>query len=200
MEKETKVKPVKKRISKKTISIQEKKDYLNQYNRTNYSVELFVPYIPTSINKLYFNNRYSGGRSLTTEGKVFKSRVTEYIASNYLPEIMKFNRRAMFNIRLIIYLPVDSLFTLTYITQKGIKTPYRKRDLGNMEKVLIDCIKEFCMEDDCQIFSETLEKHVTDNKPGVLIKIEEIFPFNGEDNENCIDLMYKIRRYQSEDQ
>lgn len=161
--------------------------------------------MPTSINNLYFNNRFSGGRSLTTEGKVFKRRVIEHITNNYLPELMKFNRRSMFSIKIVVFLPIDLLFSKTYLIDKKIKSPYRKRDIGNMEKVIIDCIKDFCMEDDCQIFSETLEKRIVDSNThqGIIVIIEEIFPIMISNDPTCfeehIDLCYKLRRYQHED-
>ncbi len=133
------------------------------------TIQLHIPFIPPSINRLYFNNKYSGGRTLSKEGDVFKIRVKDYIVQNYLEKLNELNPRSIFSVSIVFYLPIEDLFT----SGKNVKSPYRKKDLGNLEKVIIDCLKDFVMDDDCQIFSESLIKIPSRTYRGMRIDIIE---------------------------
>ncbi len=134
-------------------------------------IELNIPFIPPSINRLYFNNRYTGGRSLSKEGEIFKRRVKDYIVQNYFELLNQLNPKSLFSITIIFFLPIDDVFTKSF--GKTAKSPYKKKDLGNMEKVIIDCLKDFVMDDDCQIFKETLIKVPSILYRGMNIVIQE---------------------------
>jgi Holliday junction resolvase RusA-like endonuclease len=134
------------------------------------SVKLEIPYIPPSINELYFTR--FGRRCLSTAGKVFKVKVKDHLVNNYLEELQKLNPRSLYEMQMFFYLPKDEIFTKNYLKDKNTKSPIKRRDVGNMEKILVDCISEMVFEDDCQVFKEVLTKIPSETQKVVIILIE----------------------------
>lgn len=162
-------------------------------------ITIEVPFIPPSVNDLYFNNRH-GGRTLTKSGQVFKTRIKEYLTEHYLDEIQKLNPRSMYSMTMWFYLDKDDVFTKSYLENPKTQSPFKKRDVGNMEKVLVDCIKEFAFEDDCQIFHEVLWKMATTGGRKVVIRLDEVSPhtFIVGPNEYVTNINRKIEIYRSQ--
>lgn len=194
MGKEKSIKRTKKVPLTEEEILKEKEAYLDSVSPKYNSVHFEIPFIPPSVNDLYFNNPRTGGRSLTTEGGVYKLRVKEYLTTNYLDEIQSINPRSMFSLKMFFNLPKEDLFT-QYLTNKKTKSPFKRRDLGNMEKILVDCIKEFCITDDCQIFEERLLKNNPGQNIGVVVWLAELDP-RGYTND--IDVIYKLTRYRED--
>jgi len=165
------------------------------------NVVMTIPFIPPSVNDLYFNNPRTKGRSLTTEGKVFKRKVTDYVVTNYLPDIQKLNPKAMFSIMLQFHLSPYDVFTKSYGEDKDTQSPFKRKDVGNLEKVIIDCIKELIMEDDCQFFQETLKKVPSDERKIEIWIYEEEpthFLHNIGDLSVRGDILMKLDKYKNE--
>lgn len=163
------------------------------------SVVMTVPFIPPSINDLYYtrNNR----RGLTTEGKVFKRKVTDYIVTNYLHDIQRLNPKSMFSIMLQFHLPPYDLFTKHYGEDKDTLSPFKRKDVGNMEKLIIDCIKDLIMDDDCQFFQETLRKIPSDErKIEIWIYEEEPTSFLHDVKDLSVtgDILMKLDKFRNE--
>jgi len=163
-------------------------------------ITIVLPFIPPSVNDLYFNNRH-GGRTLTKAGQVFKTRVKEHLATNYLDEVQKLNPNGMYSMSMYFHLDKDEVFTKSYLDNPKTQSPYKRRDVGNMEKILVDCIKEFTMKDDCQIFHESLWK-IASNERKVRIHLSEIDPrkfIEGHlSTEEVDDLVRKINTYRNQ--
>jgi len=188
----------------KKISEEEKTEYfLNRRNpyseKAVKSVFITIPFIPPSVNDLYYTR--GGKRGMTTEGKVFKRKVSDYIVTNYLHEIQKLNSKALFTISLTFYLPPYDLFTKGYGIDETTKSPFKKRDVGNMEKIIIDCVKDLIIEDDCQFFQETLRKVPSDERK-VEIQIYEEDPLyflnSIRDTSLTGDILIKLDTYRNE--
>lgn len=139
---------------------------------TGSGITIVLPFIPPSVNDLYFNNRKTGGRTLTKAGQIFKTRVKEHLATNYLDQLQKLNPNSMYGLEICFFLDRDEVFTKSYLDNPDTQSPFKKRDLGNMEKILVDCIREVSMQDDCQVFSENLKKKASPNRRVVVTLIE----------------------------
>lgn len=173
-------------------------EFLKKEVDSDITIEL--PFIPPSVNDLYYTNKY-GGRTLTDVGKIFKIRVKQFIAETYLEKLQNINPNGMFSIDMIFYLDPEEVFTKSYLDNPKTKSPYRIRDVGNMEKILIDTLKDAIMKDDCQIFRETLTK-VASSRRRVEIKIREVNPEQFLDNlehSEATNIVQKVNSYRKKE-
>ena len=76
-----------------------------------------------------------------------------------------------------------------------------KIEQGNMEKIIIDCVKDLIIEDDCQFFQETLRKVPSDERK-VEIQIYEEDPLyflnSIRDTSLTGDILIKLDTYRNE--
>jgi len=137
------------------------------------SLELIIPFLPPSSNKVYFN-RTGGGRAKTTPTKKFINDVQLHMVNNYFNEISKLNPCAMYTLNLEIGFSPEELFTKGY--PKAISA-YRKNDIDNRVKIVKDTvIKLLGIKDDTQVFTGKESKVATSKEEHVKLRLTELNP------------------------
>jgi Holliday junction resolvase RusA-like endonuclease len=114
--------------------------------------ELLLSYIfegkPLSVNQSYYTDRYTFSRHKTKQYKMYENLIrgelVGYDLTNYIEDTLA--------IELIWESP--EFFTKT----KGAKSPFKRKDLDDIFKPLIDIIFGAMQLDDSQIFNLTAKK------------------------------------------
>jgi Holliday junction resolvase RusA-like endonuclease len=113
--------------------------------------ELKIVYeiLPPSSNRIYFK-----GRILRREAREYAERFSDH-CRQHLPEIMQLDPEAIFHVDLVFYLQLlnESYGNLKVPPSKRAKTRYKKIDLDNRVKLLVDCVRDAIGIDDSRIFS-----------------------------------------------
>jgi len=115
---------------------------------------LFYPDIPISTNKLYYN-RPGGGRGLTSKANAYKNRVINWLVQAFLNNgVLAFDPSAMYEIRFLFFLERIQQKTWPDKAQRRFK----KEDVDNLVKLLLDSLSSAMQVDDRNFFSVTSMK------------------------------------------
>ena len=113
-----------------------------------------IPSLPPSSNHAYFNLK--GGRSLTKEGKKYKTETTTHIARSYPFELAQIRQNEPYVLYIRLYF--DKLENDDW--PKKSKSRYKTVDASNRVKLLEDCVKDACGIDDAQHMIVIVEKRL----------------------------------------
>ena len=118
-----------------------------------HQVEIDLPGVPPSTNRLYFTR--NGRRRLSDEGKRYKRKIAMKVAKEF-PCVGPFENSDAFSLTIELHMEV-----LT--RSKGAKNRYKRFDVSNRVKVLEDAICESLGIDDSQVMELRICKmHTTD--------------------------------------
>jgi Holliday junction resolvase RusA-like endonuclease len=139
----------------------------------NSNINLFIPILPPSSNKIYVNKRGGKGRFLSTFANQYKIKVKNHLGENYFTEINILKPETIYEISYIFLFKKEEIYNITYGKPKGAKTKYKKLDVSNRIKLLEDCLTEITGIDDSYFFTLSIKKKVSKN-PGVYISLQEM--------------------------
>jgi Holliday junction resolvase RusA-like endonuclease len=131
--------------------------------------------MPPSDNKLYWPGKY-GGLVLTSEGHKYKRYVSAHVASIVARQMKRakdFRQNVPYEFYLIVYF---SEVELKAWRNKGTGARYKKVDLGNRQKLIIDAMAEAVGVDDRHVFKEVLIKRCDPNNPRMIALLREEEP------------------------
>lgn len=134
--------------------------------------------MPLSDNKLYWPNKH-GGLTLTNEGRKFKRYVSAQVAgivARQLSLLKDFRQDVPYEFFLVVYFPQIELLAWQ---KKGTGPRYKKTDLGNRQKLIIDAMSEAVGVDDRHIFKEVLIKRCDPENPHMVALLREQEPQDG---------------------
>lgn len=126
-----------------------------------------IPFMPPSSNNCYTMVWARRIRVMTAEAKAFKHRVITEIVPNYLPDISRLDKGAIYAVHYRIFFNRDDVLTKTYGKKKGAESPYKKMDLENRLKLLSDVVSASIGIDDSQFFTGMQEKYSCEVVGGV---------------------------------
>lgn len=135
------------------------------------SIVLFHKGLPPSSNQIYYN-RSGGGRGLSAEGQTFKNHFVPWLASHLITrKQLTFDRETPYAIELV-FLMYDAI---NGTWPRRAKNKFKKIDLDNQLKLVMDAISTAIDVDDSAFFSLTVAKCVPPPyaDEGILIKIYE---------------------------
>lgn len=137
--------------------------------------ELTVTYdiLPPTSNRIYFK-----GTILTREAREYAERFSHHVRQ-YLPSIFRLDPEAAFHVELYFYFPSlenDTWNDPKVAPSKRAKQRYKKIDLDNRIKLLLDCFRDAIGIDDSQVFSSSQEKRQDPIHPRVEILLRAVSP------------------------
>jgi Holliday junction resolvase RusA-like endonuclease len=135
--------------------------------------------MPPSDNKLYWPTKY-GGLKLTPEGHQYKryvsAHVAQLVARNF--RLAKdFKQNVPYEFFLAVYF--DQIELKSWKGESA-KQRYKKVDLGNRQKLIIDAMTEAVGVDDRHIFKEVLVKRCDPENPRMVALLREQETRDGE--------------------
>jgi Holliday junction resolvase RusA-like endonuclease len=113
--------------------------------------------LPPSSNQAYWDNP-AGGRVLTKAGKKYKADVVQHILKNHAHETQELAKDV--TIGCVLFFGFPDLFTKGW--PKTAKSRYKKQDVENRPKLLLDAIMEATAMDDSQICIHNKVKYQSD--------------------------------------
>lgn len=137
------------------------------------TLTLIYPNIPPSLNSLYQTNRRTGVVYMVKEGKAFKEEFSKYAKENWISKIHSFNSDAIYKINFDFYFPEEEIINKEFGKDKRIKNKYKKVDVDNRVKLLLDLVSSVFGFNDTQVFSFSAQKYMTfgsDRATGVTIE------------------------------
>lgn len=137
--------------------------------------------MPPSDNKLYWPTKH-GGMTLTDHGRKYKRYVSAAIANTVASQFhlaKDFQQNIPYEFFLAVYFPEVEMKTWQ---QKGTGARYKKADLGNRQKLIIDAITEAVGVDDRHIFKEVLVKRCDPENPRMVAMLREEVPRYGSES------------------
>ena len=129
--------------------------------------------LPPTSNHVYFR-----GTILTREAKEYAERFSHHVRQ-HLPEIAHLDDTAIYHLELYFYFEAvvnDSWGNPKIPPSKRAKKRYKKFDLDNRIKLLVDCFRDAVGIDDSQIFAFTQEKRCDPLRPRVELVLRRIRP------------------------
>lgn len=126
-------------------------------------IRLGFPWLPPSINHLYGDQTFRGGRNgktlmtkrvLTAEGRRFKKETLAYIVQNFQPQLLFFKKNVPYTFYYRFVTP--ELYTQTW--PKKAENRYKRFDASNLVKVLEDVIVDASGVDDSNYLTVVSEK------------------------------------------
>lgn len=112
-------------------------------------VKFKVSFLPTSVNRMYSYNHHTKTMYLTEEARHFKMAI-----KLACPKIQFISDKPKIRIEIWYHSP-------TWICKNG---KFRKRDIQNMDKILIDAISERLGVDDSHIWFHSGEKVISEKE------------------------------------
>ncbi len=137
-------------------------------------LHVIYPELPPSSNRIYFR-----GTSLTAKARQYAERFAQFMAQKHLPEIMKLDPLALYEITLDFYFEtvVNSTYKNPKVTPaKQAKDRYKRFDLSNRIKLLEDCIRDALGIDDSYTFELHQRKFHDPLRPRVEIFVNATDP------------------------
>jgi Holliday junction resolvase RusA-like endonuclease len=133
-------------------------------------LELILP-LPPSDNKLYFITNNYGGKVMTKEARAYHTNVKMFIAELALATKIKFNRDVPYKITLKVYF--DKVENKGWL-QGAAKNRYRRIDVQNRQKLVIDSIHDSIGIDDSHLFEIHKYKFVDEKNPRIEVELMEL--------------------------
>lgn len=137
--------------------------------------------MPPSDNKLYWPTKY-GGMTLTDAGRKFKRYVSATVANIVAANLQlakDFRKNIPYEFYLAVYFP--EVETKVW-QQKGTGDRYKKADLQNRQKLIVDAMTEAVGIDDRHIFKEVLVKRCDPENPRMIALLREEEPRHGSES------------------
>lgn len=154
--------------------------------------------LPPTANNMYFN-RSGGGRGLTTLARNYKTRMTGWLIGELLPYATQFVGNIPYAVRILLVMPRDQVVNKTFgavcsrgprkgLHKKGAAvTRFKKTDVDNRAKLLLDALSSALGVDDSCNFSVTIMKCIGDD-PGVWLSVEP-FAMEPDDTDVFISML-----------
>jgi Holliday junction resolvase RusA-like endonuclease len=137
--------------------------------------ELAIEYdvLPPSSNHIYFR-----GTTLTREAREYAERFAHHVRK-HLPDVMNLDSEAIYHVEL--YFHFQGVENFSYknpkvAPSKQAKFRYKRFDLDNRIKLLVDCLRDAVGIDDSQIFAFTQVKLCDPLRPRVEIILRRVSP------------------------
>lgn len=104
------------------------------------SLSMSFPFLPPSENRIRVH-RKQGGQTYSREAQNFIKRFADHARENYFAQIAKFTagHRHSSIYALQLRFVFDTLVNKGWL-KKAAKTVYKKKDVGNRDKLLQDCV------------------------------------------------------------
>ena len=136
--------------------------------------KLIYKEFPPSSNKIYFR-----GTSLTAKARVFSEDFAKFMMQHYGHLLSQVRSEATYAIHLHFYF--DTIVNGTWNNpmvkpSKRAKDRYKRFDLDNRIKLLVDCIRDFIDVDDSHFLVITTEKHMDSTDPRIEVMVQEVDP------------------------
>lgn len=119
---------------------------------------LEYPDLPPSINAVYKINRKSGVMYMCKEAKAFKEEFEKFARNNWIELIHKFDPKLIYRVDYEFTFPQQEVLNEKYGQDKRIKSPYKKVDLDNRIKLLMDSLAFVFGFNDSHIFEIFAQK------------------------------------------
>jgi len=132
------------------------------------SLQVWVPYLPPSSNKIYIRHPSGKGRILSSEARTFKVRTMETIQKEGAVALIKFEKNVPYELRLSIFFE-----TLTNKTS-SVGDKYKQMDLSNRVKLVEDVVSDATGIDDRHNFRLVVEKHCDPTNTGILVGFKQL--------------------------
>ena len=131
--------------------------------------------LPESDNRLYWNIP-NGGRALTKTAKVYKKQVRSIVSSLIARSMTRVDFIPNVPYTCILTIYFDAVEWKTYGKPNGAKTRYKKCDVGNRQKLVIDSVMSAIGIDDRHIFREVIRKREDADNPRIEVIVREQHP------------------------
>lgn len=134
----------------------------------NTLLNIWVPYLPPSSNRIYIRHPTGKGRILSSEARTFQIRAMQEIQKHGRLVFMHLKHNIPYELRLAIFLEKVENAT----SEAGNR--FKKVDLSNRVKLIEDVVAKAIGLGDEHNFKMILEKHCDPDHPGLYVELGTI--------------------------
>lgn len=136
-------------------------------------LRIVYPAMPPTANHIYVR-----GTVLKPPAREYRAAFKLYCSQNYFHLLQDISQETVLRVDISFFFDVENAtFGNPHLPKsRRAKSRYKRVDLDNRLKFLLDCIRDVLGIDDSQVFSINLEKHQDAVKPRVDIYIQEVDP------------------------
>lgn len=131
-------------------------------------LNIWVPYLPPSSNKIYIRHPTGKGRILSSEARTFQIRAMQEIQKHGRMVFMHLKPNIPYELRLAIFL--DKIENAS----SGLGNRFKRVDLSNRVKLIEDVTAKAIGLGDEHNFRMILEKHCDPKNPGLYVELRTV--------------------------
>jgi Holliday junction resolvase RusA-like endonuclease len=146
------------------------------------SLDIEFPWLPPSENHIRVH-RWQGGEMYSKEAEAYRTEFKAWVQKHHFALVQRFVRghQPTSAYRVILTLVFETLVNKGWVEknragERKVKSPYKKVDAANRDKLLLDCLVESLGIDDALSMELFIVKRMDPENPGVKITIEEVNP------------------------